>query len=148
MVRGGAIDFGGNLISTYPGTIRLATIGTMNWNVEFHLLFVPEFQALPQEVQDEILSRIGVLEQFGPALGRPNVDTLNGSKYKNMKELRFDVDDGVWRLAFAFDVRRRAILLVAGDKAGVNQKRFYQTLIKKADDRFKQHLQTLEDSQP
>ncbi len=103
----------------------------MNWNVEFHLLFVPEFQVLPQEVQDEILSRIGALEQFGPALGRPNVDTLNGSKYKNMKELRFDANDGVWRLAF--DVKRRAILLVAGDKAGVNQKRFYQTLIKKAD---------------
>jgi len=120
----------------------------MSWNVEFHLLFIPELQVLPQEVQDEILSRIGVLEQFGPALGRPNVDTLNGSKYKNMKELRFDVDNGVWRLAFAFDVRRRAILLVAGDKAGVNQKRFYQTLIKKADDRFTQHLQDLEDSQP
>ncbi len=118
----------------------------MNWNVEFHLLFVPEFQVLPQEVQDEILSRIGVLEQFGPSLGRPNVDTLNGSKYKNMKELRFDVNDGVWRLAFAFDVRRRAILLVTGDKAGVNQKRFYQTLIKKADDRFKQHLQDLEEN--
>ena len=77
-------------------TIRLATIETMNWNVEFHLLFVPEFQVLPQEVQDEILSRIGALEQFGPALGRPNVDTLNGSKYKNMKELRFNVNDGVW----------------------------------------------------
>jgi hypothetical protein len=118
----------------------------MNWNVEFHLLFVSEFQALPQEVQDEILSRIGVLEQFGPALGRPNVDTLSGSKYKNMKELRFDANNGVWRLAFAFDVKRRAILLVAGDKAGVNQKRFYQTLIKKADDRFKQHLQDLEDN--
>ncbi len=90
----------------------------------------------------------GVLEQFGPALGRPNVDTLSCSKYKNMKELRFDANDGVWRLAFAFDIKRRAILLVAGDKAGVNQRRFYQTLIKKADDRFQQHLQDLEDNKP
>lgn len=54
-------------------------------------------------------------------LGRPYVDTLEGSKYPNMKELRFTADDGVWRVAFAFDPQREAIVLVAGDKAGVAQ---------------------------
>ena len=65
---------------------------------------------------------------------------MNGSKHANMKELRCNADDGVWRIAFPFDPERKAILLTAGDKAGVNEKRFYKTLIAKADDRFDQHL--------
>lgn len=65
-------------------------------------------------------------------MGRPRVDTLNGSKRANMKELRFDAADGVWRIAFAFDPKRKAILLVAGDKSGVSEKKFYKALIAKA----------------
>ncbi len=57
-----------------------------------------------------------------------------------MKELRFDASDGVWRVAFAFDPRRKAVLLAAGDKSGVNEKRFYRRLIEKADRRFDDHL--------
>lgn len=60
-----------------------------------------------------------------------------------MKELRFTADDGVWRVAFAFDPRRRAIILVAGDKSGVAQKRFYKNLIATADARLAEHLDTL-----
>src|SRR6266851_8300425 len=67
-------------------------------------------------------------------LGRPRVDTLKGSRHANMKELRFDADDGVWRVAFAFDPKRKAILLVAGDKSGGSEKRFYRQLIAKADE--------------
>lgn len=68
---------------------------------------------------------------------------MAGSKDANMKELRFRADDGVWRVAFAFDPKRRAIILVAGDKAGVAQKRFYKSLIAKADARFAGHLEEL-----
>jgi hypothetical protein len=57
-----------------------------------------------------------------------------------MKELRFSAAHGVWRVAFAFDPSRRAILLVAGDKAGVGEKRFYRDLIRKAGTRFNVHL--------
>jgi hypothetical protein len=57
-----------------------------------------------------------------------------------MKEMRFDAADGVWRVAFAFDPKRRAILLVADDKSGGSQKRFYRELIRKADQRFDAHL--------
>jgi hypothetical protein len=71
------------------------------------------------------------------------VDTLNGSRHTNMKELRFSAADGEWRLAFAFDLKRKAILLVAGDKSGGSQKRFYRELIKKADERFAAHLARL-----
>jgi hypothetical protein len=60
-----------------------------------------------------------------------------------MKELRFEAANGEWRAAFAFDPRRKAILLVAGDKAGVGQKRFYKQLIAKADQRFSAHLERL-----
>ncbi|MGF6590503.1 type II toxin-antitoxin system RelE/ParE family toxin [Pseudomonas sp. 2835] len=57
-----------------------------------------------------------------------------------MKELRFDVMNGVWRVAFAFDPKRRAVILVAGDKAGVSQQRFYRNLIRRADERFDRYL--------
>ena len=71
----------------------------MNWVVEFHEDFEPEFDALPEEVQDELLAHASLLSTFGPELGRPHVDTLNGSQYTNMKELRFLAAGGVWRTA-------------------------------------------------
>lgn len=57
-----------------------------------------------------------------------------------MNELRFDAAGGVWRVAFAFDPNRKAMLLAAGDKSGVSEKRFYRQLIEKADSRFDAHL--------
>ncbi len=112
----------------------------MDWVVKFHEDFEPEFDVLPEEVQDEVFALMGLLEKFGSQLGRSQVDTLNGSLYTNMKELRFNAADGVWRVAFAFDPKRCAILLVAGDKSGGNQRKFYKKLIKKADARFAMHL--------
>jgi hypothetical protein len=78
--------------------------------------------------------------QAGPGLGRPFCDTLYGSRHANMKELRFNAHGGVWRVAFAFDPARQAILLTAGDKAGANETRFYRRLIRVADQRFEQYL--------
>ena len=60
----------------------------MTWEVEFHEDFDPEFEALPEDVQDEIRALGGVLEIIGPLLGRPRADTLKGSRHANMKELR------------------------------------------------------------
>ncbi|MCK9912935.1 type II toxin-antitoxin system RelE/ParE family toxin, partial [Microbacteriaceae bacterium K1510] len=62
----------------------------------------------------------------------------------NMKELRFKAADGVWRVAYAFDPERKAILLVAGDKSGGSETKFYKSLIKRADGRFDEHLAALE----
>ena len=115
----------------------------MKWAVSFDDEFDSEFDALSEAVQDEMLAHARLLQQFGPQLGRPRVDTLKGSRHANMKELRFDVDDGVWRVAFAFDLKRKAILLVAGDKSGGSEKRFYRQLIAKADKRFDNHLARL-----
>ena len=115
----------------------------MSWAVEIGDEFEPEFDELPEHVQTEILALARVLQQFGPQLGRPRVDTLKGSSHANMKELRFAAVDGEWRVAFAFDTRRKAILLVAGDKSGGSEKRFYRELIRKADERFDAHLARL-----
>ena len=60
-----------------------------------------------------------------------------------MIKLRFRAEDGIWRVAFAFDPKRKAILLVAGDKSGGGEKRFYKRLIKRADARFDEHLVAL-----
>jgi hypothetical protein len=115
----------------------------MQWSVIFHDEFEPEFDELPTAVQDELYAEAGFVERFGPETGRPHVDTLKGSDYANMKELRFEAADGEWRVAFAFDPKRRAILLIAGDKTGVSEKKFYKRLIAKADARYERHLEKL-----
>ena len=115
---------------------------SMPWIVLFHPEFELEFQALPRPVRIELTSQLGVLEQFGPQLNRPRVDTLNGSRHSNMKELRFQAE-GVWRFAFAFNSQRQAVVLVGGDKQGANARRFYKNLIRVADERFEQHVARL-----
>ena len=115
----------------------------MTWEVRLHPVFLPEFYSLPSSVQDELTAQMKVLETFGPTLGRPRVDTLNGSRHANMKELRFNADGGVWRVAFAFDPNRRGIVLVAGDKSGVSERRFYRQLINRADSRYDRYLDNL-----
>ena len=114
------------------------------WEVILHAKFDPEFDVLPEDVQDELLAHAKLLQQFGPHLGRPWVDTINGSRHANMKELRFNADGGVWRVAFAFDRNRRAVLLAAGNKSGGSEKRFYRRLIEKSDHRLDAHLAGLE----
>jgi len=99
------------------------------WDVEIGDEFEQEFKELPEDVRTEILAHARLLQQFGPQLGRPRVDTLNDSRHANMKEMRFSAAGGEWRVVFAFDTKRKAILLVAGDKSGGSEKRFYKQLI-------------------
>jgi hypothetical protein len=94
-------------------------------------------------VREEVAALALLLQQFGPQLRRPHCDTLKGSKHANMKELRSTLPDGEWRVAFAFDPHRSAILLVGGSKSGVPEKRFYRELIRIADKRFDNHLKGL-----
>lgn len=82
-----------------------------------------------------------LLERFGPDLPRPFADTLNGSEYTNMKELRPTVNTVEWRVAYAFDANREAILLAAEPKGG--NKRAMKQLLAKADKRFKAHVKKL-----
>lgn len=115
------------------------------WEVELHDDFEPEFAALSQEVQNELLATAKAVEQLGPDADRPHVGTLDNDKHPNMKELRFKANHGaeIWRAAFAFDPQRRAIVLVAADKQGTDEKRFYKDLLRVANARFDKHLQAL-----
>ena len=115
----------------------------MTWAVLFHDAFEVEFCDLKEELQDELLAHARLLAEFGPNLGRPTVDTLKGSRHTNMKELRFAWSGQVWRVAFAFDPQRQAILLVGGDKGGADQRRFYKRLIHVADERYDEHVGSL-----
>ena len=118
----------------------------MSWIVRLEDAFDPEFDDLPIGVQDELLAHAHLLKEFGPMLGRPSVDTLNGSRHANVKELRFTVAGGVWRVAFAFDPERQADLLVAGNKSGSSERRFYNRLVRKAGERFDAHLERLSET--
>ena len=113
------------------------------WVVEFHPEFSRDVLGFSDSIRREIYSLVGLLRMMGPQLGRPQVDTLKGSKHSNMKELRFRVADGAWRVAFAFDTHRRAILLAGGDKSGVSQDKFYRNLIDIADRRFDQRQRAI-----
>lgn len=110
------------------------------WSISFCVEFVAEFDVLDRSVKKELLGQLRLLEYLGPALGRPRVDTLKGSRHGNMKELRFSAGRGAWRVAFAFDPDRRAVILVAGDKAGLSQRLFYRRLLARADERFESYL--------
>ena len=93
-----------------------------------------------RDVADEVVSVLRLLRERGPQLGRPHADTLKGSKFHNMKELRVKTSSAQVRIAFAFDPKREAILLVAGDKCGVNERRFYRQLIARAEALYERHL--------
>jgi len=112
----------------------------MVWIVQYHEEYMRELKSEKDSVQNAVYSLASVLEIRGPQLGRPYADTLKGSIFTNMKELRITLPNGEWRVAFAFDTKRKAILLVGGSKSGVNEQKFYQKLIRIADERFENHL--------
>ena len=118
----------------------------MPWTVLLHDDFADELAAFDEKLQDELFAHAKLLVEFGPNLGRPTVDTLKGTSHANMKEMRFNCMAEVWRVAFAFDPQRQAVLLVGGDKGGSDQKRFYKRLIAVADNRYSEHLATFDDA--
>ena len=113
------------------------------WRVETTDIFDDWFADLSDEERAEIEAKVNLLEKLGPHLRRPHADTLNGSKFPNMKELRADLNHSTLRIAFAFDPNRKAILLVGGDKHNEPKKHFYRQLIAKADPLFAEHLSKL-----
>ena len=113
----------------------------MPYRVQFHLAFVSEWKLLPMGLKELAGEVFDHLEEDGPFLGRPEVDTLKGSQYANMKEIRVKFGKEVWRFAFAFDPEQAAIILCGGGKQGMSESLFYRQLIKKADMRFTSWLQ-------
>jgi hypothetical protein len=112
------------------------------WSVATTGEFDRWLDGLGHETVAEVIAVVSLLRQYGPQLARPHADTLKGSRFANMKELRVRTAAAQIRPAFAFDPDRQAVLLVAGDKRGVNQKRFYRRLIAEADALYAAHLRT------
>jgi hypothetical protein len=109
------------------------------WDIEFTDQFEHWWETLSVKEQGSIEAAVDMLEQDGPALGRPAVDTIRGSRHANMKELRTTTI----RVLFAFDPTRTAILLIGGDKRDRWQE-FYARMIPLADDLLDEHLRDLE----
>lgn len=116
----------------------------MAWQVRTTGVFDEWFANLGEDGKLEVIAKVELLKILGPKRRRPHADTLNGSRHANMKELRADTADNVLRIAFAFDPQRAGILLLAGDKSGVSQKRFYRQLIARADELYDAHLAMLQ----
>lgn len=116
----------------------------MTWKVIFSPGFLTWYQDQQPDLQDKILAELAKLECYGPGLGRPWADRVKGSAYINMKELRFLFMKAPWRLFFAFDPKRQAVVLCGGDKSG--DKRFYENLIRIADNEFSRHLRLQENA--
>ena len=106
----------------------------MAWEVETTDEYIAWFLEQDENGQASIRMKVELLTEYGPFLPRPHADTLKGSKLSNLKELRTQTENHVFRVAFIFDEKRRAVLLIGGDKKGKNEKRFYQNLIKQAEE--------------
>ncbi|USQ80028.1 type II toxin-antitoxin system RelE/ParE family toxin [Ornithinimicrobium faecis] len=113
------------------------------WSVDIELI-AEWLASLDQGSQEQVVAAMELLEDRGPQLGRPVVDTVSRSRHRNMKELRPGSSGrSELRILFAFDPERQAILLLAGDKAG-NWQRWYKKNIPLADNLFDEHLRRLE----
>jgi len=115
------------------------------WEVEYTDEFGRWWDSLSESTQEALAHDIDVLAAVGPGLGRPTVDTLAGSRFPNMKELRTKHDGQAIRTLFAFDPRRCAILLIGGDKTGdkTGDNRFYERMIPMADRLYQKHLDAI-----
>lgn len=115
----------------------------MEWEIVYHDEFDSWLCEQLEDLQDEILKVIGLLALKGPQLSRPYADHIKGSSLKNLKELRIQWSGDPYRVLFAFDPQRNAILLLGGNKAG--DKRWYDKNIPVAEKRFVEHLKSLEE---
>ena len=104
------------------------------WPIKYTTEYEDWFTSQDKNHKVVINAKILVLKEFGPHLGRPYVDTIQGSKYANMKELRIRYKKTLFRILFCFDKSRNCWLLIGGNKKGKNQELFYQRLIRQAEE--------------
>ena len=111
----------------------------MAWDVKTTGEYDAWFLEQTEDSQVSIQMKVEFLKEYGPQLPRPYADTLKGSRLSNLKELRTQTENHVFRVAFIFDEERKAILLIGGDKKGKNETRFYKSLIKHAEEIYRQY---------
>ena len=111
------------------------------WEIETSDEFVDWYQALEDDELESVNRSVDLLECAGPILGRPHVDTLKGSKIRNLKELRVQHDGRPIRILFVFDPRRVCSLILGGDKTGNEQ--WYSTFIPLAEKIYARHIEEI-----
>lgn len=112
------------------------------WEVEYTDEFGVWWNGLTEAAQEDVRAEVVLLRSLGPSLARPHVDSVASSKHANMKELRIQHRGRPYRVLFAFDPRRAAILLIGGDKTGKG--RWYKQFVPVADRLYDEHLETLQ----
>lgn len=116
----------------------------MSWEVEYTDEFGAWWIDLNESAQDAIDRSVHLLEAHGPSLPFPHSSDIRGSKHGNMRELRVQVGGQPYRIFYAFDPRRAALLLVGGNKIGDDQ--FYERMVPLADRIYEQHLREIKDA--
>ncbi len=128
-----------------PGVVDTAFprgyIPYVEWEVEYADQFEAWWDSLSEAEQEDIAAKVLVLQKYGPALRRPHSDVIAMSRHSNMKELIVQHAGRPYRVLYAFDPRRTAILLIGGDKTGDD--RWYETYVPIADRLYDEHLATL-----
>lgn len=113
----------------------------MPWTVEYTDEFEAWWNDLSEDEQEDVSASVGLLERRGPFLGFPHTSDIKGSRHGQLRELRVQHQGDPYRVFYAFDPRRAAILLVGGNKAGDD--RFYERMVPFADDIYSTHLKQL-----
>ena len=113
----------------------------MTWEVEVSDEFIEWYDSLSEEEGVSVDASVDMLAEYGPALGRPYVDTLKGSKHANLKELRVQHFGRPYRILFAFDPRRNAYLILGGDKTG--DAHWYVEAMRRAEAIYSRYLEEI-----
>lgn len=113
----------------------------MNWEVEYTDSFEKWWDTLSEDEQDVVAAHVQLIELMGSNLRFPYSSSIQGSKHGHLRELRIQHKGEPFRILYAFDPRRIAILLIGGSKAGDN--RWYEKFVPLADKLYDEHLKTL-----
>jgi len=113
----------------------------VEWDVEYTDEFEEWWNGLTGEEQEDVRAKVILLRRDGPLLRRPHSDIIASSKHPNMKELIVQYSGKPYRVLYAFDPRRCAILLIGGDKTG--DERWYKRFVPIADRLYDEHIATL-----
>lgn len=113
----------------------------MEYTVEYTDEFEKWWSDLDQDEQESVAACVRLLEARGPHLPHPYSSGVNGSRHSHMRELRVQHRGRPYRILYAFDPRRVAILLIGGDKTGND--RWYVETVPIADRLYDVHLETL-----
>jgi hypothetical protein len=114
----------------------------VEWEVEFTDEFGKWWDSLDEGEQDDVAAYVGMLRQYGPALPFPYSSGIQQSIYQNMRELRIQHAGRPYRVLYAFDLRRSAVLLIGGDKTGLGS-RWYDKYVPIADRLYEQYLEEI-----